>query len=138
MLAGLHSRDRSVTSSLLPDRRQLWRMVSFSRRSWTMAKPERGIPALMMMPTPLDAPVDAQVETDEGQGSDSPAPAPKPRPQRRRVPVGGAGRGHKLTLPDAVFERLELTAIKRRSNISAIASEILDRNLPRLRIEQDA
>jgi hypothetical protein len=38
---------------------------------------------------------------------------------------------------DAVFERLELTAIKRRSNVSAIAAEILDRNLPRLRIEQE-
>jgi hypothetical protein len=52
-------------------------------------------------------------------------------------PGGGAGRGHKLTLPDAVFERLELTAIKRKSTVSAIAAEILDRNLPRLRIEQD-
>jgi hypothetical protein len=99
-----------------------------------MAKPERGIPSLMMMPTPLDQPADAQVETDEGQGSDSPAPAPKPRPRRRRAAVGGAG---KVTLPDAVFDRLQLMAIKRRSNVSAIATEILDRNLPRLRIEQD-
>jgi hypothetical protein len=112
-------------------------MVSFSRRSWTTAKPERGIPLLMMMPTPLDQPADAQVETEEGQGSDSPAPAPKPRPRRRRGAVGGAGKGHKLTLPDAVFDRLQFTAIKRRSNVSAIATEILDRNLPRLRIEQD-
>jgi hypothetical protein len=38
----------------------------------------------------------------------------------------------------AVFKRLELTAIKRRSNVFAIATEILDRNLPRLRIEQEA
>ena len=38
---------------------------------------------------------------------------------------------------DTVFGRLELTAIKRRSNLSAIAAEILDRNLPRLRIEQE-
>jgi hypothetical protein len=102
-----------------------------------MAKPERGIPSLMMMPTPLDAPADAQVETDEGQGSDSPAPAPKPRARRRRIDPGEKTRGHKLSLPDAVFERLELTAIRRRSTVSAIAAEILDRNLPRLRIEQD-
>ena len=44
-------------------------------------------------------------------------------------------RGHKLL--DTVFERLELTTIKRRSNVSAIAAEIRDRNLPRLRIEQE-
>ena len=91
----------------------------------------------MMMPTPLESPAEDQVE-NEGQGSESPAPMPKPRPRRRRLsPGGGAGRGHKLTLPDAVFERLELTAIKRKSTVSAIAAEILDRNLPRLRIEQD-
>jgi hypothetical protein len=40
-------------------------------------------------------------------------------------------------MSDAVFERLELTAIRRKSTVSAIAAEILDRNLPRLRIEQD-
>jgi hypothetical protein len=36
-----------------------------------------------------------------------------------------------------VFERLELTAIERRFNVSAIATEILDLNLPRLRIEEE-
>ena len=57
--------------------------------------------------------------------------------RRRRIDPGEKTRGHKLSLPDAVFERLELTAIKRKSTASAIAAEILDRNLPRLRIEQD-
>jgi hypothetical protein len=99
-----------------------------------MAKQERGIPSLMMMPTPLE-PAD-QVEL-EGQGGDSPAPAPRPRPRRRRIDPGEKTRGHKLSLPDAIFDRLQLTAIKRRSNVSAIAAEILDRNLPRLRIEQE-
>jgi hypothetical protein len=89
----------------------------------------------MMMPTPLEL-VGADQGELEGQGGESPAPS-KPRPRRRRAAAGGPGRGHKLTLPDAVFERLELTAIKRRSNVSAIAAEVLDRNLPRLRIEQD-
>ena len=55
----------------------------------------------------------------------------------RHKPLRSNTRGHNLSLPDGVFERLELTAIKRRSNVSAIASEILDRNLPRLRIEQE-
>jgi hypothetical protein len=72
------------------------------------------------------------------QGGESPAAAPKPRARRRRIDPGEKTRGHKLSLPDAVFERLELTAIRRKSSVSAIAAEILDRNLPRLRIEQDA
>jgi hypothetical protein len=102
-----------------------------------MGKPERGIPSLMMMPTPLEqSPADDQGGATE-QGSDTAGTVPKPRPRRRRVPAGGAGKGHKLTLPDAVFERLELTAIKRRSTVSAVAADILERNLPKLRIEQD-
>jgi hypothetical protein len=101
-----------------------------------MAKPERGIPSLMMMPTPLDHSADDQVDVE--QGGESPAPAPRPRSRRRRIDPGEKTRCHKLSLPDAVFERLELTAIKRRSTVSAIATEILDRNLPRLRIEQEA
>jgi hypothetical protein len=32
---------------------------------------------------------------------------------------------------------MELVAIMHRSDVSTIAAEILDRNLPRLRIEQD-
>ncbi len=100
-----------------------------------MARSERGIPSLMM-PTPLEQP-DVDQGDEQSRGDDSPAQPSKPRPRRRRPPAGGAARGHKLTLPDAVFERLELTAIRRRSNVSTVAADILDKNLPRLRIEQE-
>jgi hypothetical protein len=62
---------------------------------------------------------------------------------RGRLPGGGEvasgdkGKGRKLTLPDGVFDRLVFTAIKRGSTASAVAAEILDRNLPRLRIATD-
>ena len=46
-------------------------------------------------------------------------------------------RHHKLSLPDSVFTRLELHAIKRGSTASAIAAEILDRQLPHHRITTD-
>ena len=46
-------------------------------------------------------------------------------------------KGRKLSLPDSVFDRLQLTAIQRRKTVSAVAAEILDRNLPKLRIERD-
>ena len=47
------------------------------------------------------------------------------------------GKSRKLTLPDSVFDRLVLTAIQRHSTASAIAAEILDRQLPRHRIVTD-
>jgi hypothetical protein len=43
----------------------------------------------------------------------------------------------RLTLPDSVFTRLALTAIKRGSSTSPVAAKILDRNLPRLGIAAD-
>lgn len=58
------------------------------------------------------------------------------RRRRRSIPTGKVS-GRKLQLPDSVFERLQLTAIKRRSNPSAIAAEILDRNLPKLTIASE-
>jgi hypothetical protein len=59
------------------------------------------------------------------------------RRQPRAAAAGDKGKGRKLTLTNAVFDRLVLTAIKRGSTASAVAAEILDRNLPRLRIAAD-
>jgi hypothetical protein len=64
-------------------------------------------------------------------------PARKPKARGRRVAVGEKVRGRKLQLPDSVFGRLSLHAIKRKTNASAIAAEILDRNLPKHRIATD-
>jgi hypothetical protein len=63
------------------------------------------------------------------------ARSPKRRP--RASAAADKGKGRKLTLPDSVFDRLVLTAIKRGSTASAVAAEILDRNLPKLRIATD-
>jgi hypothetical protein len=80
------------------------------------------MPAGILQPTvPLDDP-----PADKAQGSGP-----------LRDDAGEKGRGRKLTLPDSVFERLVLTALERGSTASAIAAEILDRNLPRLRIAAD-
>lgn len=57
-----------------------------------------------------------------------------PRPAASVDSAGDKSKGRKLTLPDSVFDRLVLTAIKRGSTASAVTAEILDRNLPRLRI----
>jgi hypothetical protein len=82
---------------------------------------------------PLEDPAEG-----DGQGRGESNGSAKKTPRRRPRPTAGEkGKGRKLTLPDSVFDRLVLTAIKRGSTASAIAAEILDRNLPRLRIASD-
>jgi hypothetical protein len=46
---------------------------------------------------------------------------------------GGLGplKGRKISLPDEVHDRLWLLARQRRTTVSAVATEILDKNLPR-------
>jgi hypothetical protein len=95
-------------------------------------------------PTPPEANGDAGAEPFEdaadgdGQGRGEANGAPrKPARRKSRPAAGEKGKGRKLTLPDVVFDRLVLTAIKRGSTASAVAAEILDRNLPRLRIAAD-
>jgi hypothetical protein len=74
-----------------------------------------------------------------GGGANEPASEPKrSRSRRAAAATVGETRGRKLSLPDSVFDRLQLTAIQRRKTISAVAAEILDRNLPRLKIERES
>ena len=82
-------------------------------------------------------PAGDQVETEGRGDAVTQNEARAARPRRRRTPVGGETRGRKLILPDSVFDRLQLLAIQRRATVSSVAAEILDRNLPRLRIERD-
>jgi hypothetical protein len=83
---------------------------------------------------PLD---DAAEGNGQGRGDADGVPKKSPRRRPRASAAGEKGKGRKLTLPDGVFDRLVLTAIKRGSTASAVAAEILDRNLPRLRIAAD-
>jgi hypothetical protein len=82
---------------------------------------------------PIDDQADAELN-GEGRGG---LTTRKPRTRGRGRVAGEKVRGRKLQLPDSVFERLSLHAIKRKSNASAIAAEILDRNLPKHRIATD-
>ena len=83
----------------------------------------------------------ASSELDESQGRGEIAASGEPRAarsRRRRPSLAGETKGRKLSLSDAIYDRLQLAAIQKRTTISAIAADILDRNLPRLRIERDA
>jgi hypothetical protein len=99
------------------------------------------VPANLYRPASAE-PVDDPAIADESEGRGDAAATAEPRAvkstRRKRAPVVGETKGRKLSLPDAVFDRLQLLAFQRRTSASAIATEILDRNLPRLRIEREA
>ena len=99
------------------------------------------LPTGLFRPTAAGAQADEQVDDqaeEQGRGeAAAAAEARAPKARRKRTPTGGETKGRKLNLPDGVYDRLQLTAIQRRSTVSAVAAEILDRNLPRLRIERD-
>jgi hypothetical protein len=56
--------------------------------------------------------------------------------RRRRLPPGEKPRECKLTLPESVFERLRQTAIKRKTTMSIVGAELLNRGLPYFEVIQ--
>lgn len=64
-------------------------------------------------------------------------PARSARRNRQGSPAEEETRGRKLSLSDSIHLRLWLSAQERRTTVSAIASEILDRHLPRFRVERE-
>jgi hypothetical protein len=74
--------------------------------------------------------VDDQADGETNGQSRGPLRATRPRAKKGRPKDGEKLRGCKLSVPESVFERLRLTAIKRKTNMSVLAAEILDRNLP--------
>jgi hypothetical protein len=89
----------------------------------------QGMPAgLIAETTPPEGAVDGDGEANGQSRGD----AAKSRSRKgRRVAPGGKISGRKFQMPDAVFERLQLHAIKKRSNPSAVLADILDRTLPK-------
>ena len=108
------------------------------------------LPSGLLRPTtaatpeaPAEAPDDAPgPDGAEGRGRGEAAPGPKANRatrvgRRARTPAGGETKGRKLSLPADVHDRLWLYARQKRTTVSAVATEILDRNLPRFRVERD-
>jgi hypothetical protein len=88
-------------------------------------------------------PADGSAELGNGQAgiesngeSRGDIPMSRPRRRRRSLPAGKVS-GRKFQLPDAVFERLQLHAIKKRTSPSAVVADILDRELPQHKITTD-
>ncbi|WZP01218.1 hypothetical protein EP7_005614 (plasmid) [Isosphaeraceae bacterium EP7] len=101
------------------------------------------LPASLLRPTTQPEPAqDDQAEDDGQESQDGQGGAPETKPavkrtRTRRPVVSTVTKGRKIHLPDDVHDRLQLMAFQKRSTISAVAAEILDRNLPRFRVERE-
>jgi hypothetical protein len=62
---------------------------------------------------------------------------PSTRTRRKRPVVTSKTTGRKLILPADVHDRLWLLARQRKTSVSAVATEILDRNLPRFSVTRE-
>src|ERR1017187_5659779 len=74
---------------------------------------------------------------DPGTNGHSKGASPGRRRRGRRPRPEGKISGRKFQLPDSVFERLVLHSLKKKTNASAVLTEILDRELPQHRIATD-
>ncbi len=104
------------------------------------------LPAGLLRPTsqPTQAPeaaeeVDGQGGPDDAddQGRGGTPDSRTPKPRRKRPPVSSATKGRKLHLPDEIHDRLWMLARQRRSTVSAVATELLDKALPRWTITRE-
>ena len=92
------------------------------------------LPAGLLRPTtPLET-----IPPEPAAGVEEPAGSkPSGKARRKRPAVASKATGRKLVLPDDVHDRLWLLARQRRQSVSAVAAEILDRNLPRFQITRE-
>jgi hypothetical protein len=65
-------------------------------------------------------------------------PAPRPRRPGSRTVAPVKGKGHKLTIADDVFERLDLAAKRRKppTTMSALANHLLNLHLPKYEVTE--
>jgi hypothetical protein len=87
---------------------------------------------------PIDEPATIE-DAEQGRGESAPeSRTTRTTTRRKRPPVKAeTARGRKISLPDEVHDRLWLLARQRRTTVSAVATEILDKNLPRWRVERE-
>lgn len=88
-------------------------------------------------PTDLVDETAAAEDAEQGRGDGVPeARATKPR-RKRTAASSGPAKGRKLHLPDDIHDRLWLLARQRRTTVSAVAVELLDKVLPRWRVDRE-
>jgi hypothetical protein len=90
---------------------------------------------------PLDgpsAPDELEAGDPEGRGDQAPEARPTATRTRRRRPAPtGKAKARNLHLTDDVHDRLWLLARQRKTTVSAVANDLLDKALPRWRMERE-
>lgn len=67
-------------------------------------------------------------DEEQGRVSDSEPETRVPRTRVRKKPPEGKVTPRKISMPDSLYQRLELMAVEKRSNVSAVAVELLNRH----------
>jgi hypothetical protein len=104
-----------------------------------MAEKRNGLSLPTGILTPTTTPTRPEPEPEpEGQGGES-DDAPRPRARKRR-PAAAAeaaeAKGEKLYLSADVKFRLRMLAFKRGTTLSKVANEVLDKALPKWKLER--
>ena len=86
----------------------------------------------------VEEPATADDVESQGRGDGATEARAAVKTRKKRAPISaGPAKGRKLHLPDDIHDRLWLLARQRRTTVSAVAVEILDKNLPRWRVERE-
>jgi hypothetical protein len=72
----------------------------------------------------------------QGRGDGRASAVPKPRRKKVTAPAEKLNK-RGLHLTDSVWDRLQYEAIRRKTTVSAIAGDVLDRNLPRFQVTRE-
>lgn len=87
---------------------------------------------------PVDVP-DGPRDDAEGRGESATDPRPSPARTRKRRPApSGKLKARNIHLTDDVHDRAWQLARQRKTTVSAVINEALDKTLPRWRIEREA
>ncbi len=101
-----------------------------------MAAPHRGMPVLDIVQRTL--PDDANgAHQAGGMQSRGDSPAPRRRGRPKGMNTASKAKATKLSIPPKIAKRLALEALETGRTMSAIATELLDKTLPRHRIATD-
>jgi hypothetical protein len=83
------------------------------------------------MPPEPNGDLAGDLADNQSRGDTGPTKARAPRQRRPPVDDSEKGKGRNLKIPDSVFRRLELEALRRGMDNSKLATKLLDSRLPK-------
>lgn len=99
------------------------------------------LPGGILQPTTRPEPVEEPADVEDGAGGPEPETSPEPRAARarRRKPTVRTDKveGYRIYLTKGTHFRLKLASMMKGCKVSELAEELLDRNLPRFKVDRE-